>query len=144
MEAYPTLKTRIGLPSISLPPMLVAVSAVVLAAVALFFLPALLGIGNPSGTGSSPSPSAGASTAASGSPGPATPTPGPTQQVYVVQEGDTMSRIANRFGVTLDALIEANRETVPNPDIVEIGQEVIIPAVAPTSLPDAGASPSPS
>jgi nucleoid-associated protein YgaU len=144
MEAYPTLKTRIGLPSVALPPVIVAVAAVVIAAVALFFLPALLGIGNPSGTASSPSPSVGVPGEASGSPGPATPTPGPTQQIYIVKEGDTMSRIANAFGVTLSALVDANKDTIPNPDLLEIGQEVIIPTVAPTSLPDAGASPSPS
>jgi LysM repeat protein len=142
MEAYPTLKTRMGLPSISFPPILVAVLALVLAATAIFFLPTLLGVGNPPQTGSSPSPTANGSAAASETPASPTPVPGPTQQVYLVQPGDTMSRIANRFGVPLQALIDANKETIPNPDLLEIGQEVIIPATAPTSLPDAGASPS--
>ncbi len=65
-----------------------------------------------------------------------TPVPEPTAQVYVVQAGDTMSRIANRFGVPLAVLVDANKDTIPNPDVLEIGQEVIIPPVAPTSLPD--------
>ncbi|OGO57175.1 MAG: hypothetical protein A2V84_13125 [Chloroflexi bacterium RBG_16_70_13] len=144
LEAYPTLKTRIGLPSLSLPPMLVGVAALVLAAVALFFLPTILGLfGDQTGTGGSPTPSVPASGAPSGSPAEPTPTPAPTQLIYRVQEGDTMSKIADRFGVPLSALIEANRETVPNPDLLQIGQEVIIPVAAPTTLPGVSPSPSP-
>jgi LysM domain len=138
MEAYPTLKTRIGLPSLSLPPLLVPVAAVVIGAVALFLLPLLLGIGNPPGGAptASPGPSAGASES------PALPTalPEPTQLVYVVQAGDTMQRIADRFGITLAALIDANRDAIPNPDLIKIGQQVIIPVAPPTTLPDAGAT----
>ncbi|MBA3876774.1 MAG: hypothetical protein C0498_07535 [Anaerolinea sp.] len=144
MEAYPTLKSRMGLPSLSPSPILIGVAALAIAAVALFLLPTLLGwFGNPPDTGAGPTPTATASAETSGTPAPPTPTPGPTQQVYVVQAGDTMSRIANRFGVPLQTLIDANKETVPNPDVLEIGQEVLIPSVAPTSLPDAGTSPAP-
>ena len=143
LEAYPTLKTRIGLPSIHLPPILLGVAAVLLAAIALFYLPALLGIGNTPGTGSGGSPTPGPSAAASGTPAAPTPTPGPTQLIYVVQANDTMSRIADRFGVPLAALIEANRETIPNPDLLQIGQEVIIPVAAPTTLPGVSPSPTP-
>jgi hypothetical protein len=138
LEAYPTLKTRLGLPALSLPPILVGVAAVALAAVALFFLPAFLGVGNPPDGDSSPSPGATASAGASGTPAPPTPTPGPTLQVYVVEAGDTMSRIAVRFGIPLTVLVEANAENIPNPDLLKPGDEVFIPAVAPTSLPDAG------
>ena len=136
-EAYPTLRARIGLPSLVVPPMLLAVGAVIIAAVALFFLPALLGVGNPPASSSAPksspltSPAAATSTA-----GEPTAVPQPTPQIYLVQSGDTMSRIANRFGVPLQLLIDANKETIPNPDVLDIGQEVIIPSVAPTSLPD--------
>jgi len=143
MDAYPTLKTRVGLPSISAPPILIGLAALVIAAVALFILPTLLGIGNPPDSGARSTATAAATAVASGTPAPPTPTPGPTQQVYLVQAGDTMSRIANRFGVPLQTLIDANRETIPNPDVLQIGQEVLIPSVAPTSLPDAGVSPSP-
>jgi len=145
-EAYPTLKTRMGLQGVSLPPVLLGVAAVAVAAVALFYLPALVGVGNPPGPSPSPTPTLqpSADTGASATPFEATPLPGPTPQVYVVQSGDTMSRIANRFGVPLQALIEANMETIPNPDVLEIGQEVLIPSTTPTALPDAGGSPSPS
>jgi LysM repeat protein len=142
MEAYPTLKTRMGLPSLSLSPILLGVLALGLAAVAFFYLPTLLGIGNPPAANASPSPTAGASSDVTTAPSSPTPVPGPTQLVYLVAEGDTMSKIANRFSVPLQTLIDANKDTIPNPDVLEIGQEVIIPASAPTSLPDAG-SPSP-
>lgn len=145
LEAYPTIRSRVGLPSIAPSPVLVGVAAVVIAAVALFYLPALLGIGNPPDAGATATPTTGASPEASVTLPPPTPTPGPTQQVYIVAQGDTMSKIANRFGVPLQALIDANRETIPNPDVLEIGQKVIIPTVAPTSLPDAGTvTPAPS
>ena len=144
LEAYPTLKTRIGLGSVHLPPILVGVGALVLAAVALFSLPTILGLfGDEGGPGASPSPSGAASAGPSGSPGEPTPTPGPTQLIYRVQGGDTMSTIAARFGVPLAALIEANRETVPNPDVLQIDQEIIIPLAAPTTLPGVTPSPSP-
>ncbi|MBF8290786.1 MAG: putative lysin domain protein [Chloroflexi bacterium] len=144
MEAYPTLKTRIGLPSLSLPPILLGLAAVAIAAVALFFLPALLGVGNApeasSAATASPSPSGIASTATPFEP---TQVPGPTPQIYLVQSGDTMSRIASKFGIPLQVLIDANAVTIPNPDVLDIGQEVIIPSIAPTSVPDAGGTPSP-
>jgi len=133
-----------GLSGLSVPPVLLGIAAVVIAAVALFFLPALLGIGNPPGATATPTSTALPSGAAS-SEVPIEPTaePGPTMQVYLVQAGDTMSRIANQFGVPLQALIDANKEAIPNPDSLAIGQEVIIPVTAPTSVPDAGASTAP-
>ena len=104
LEAYPTLKTRIGLGSVHLPPILVGVGALVLAAVALFSLPTILGLfGDEGGPGGSPLPSGAESAGPSGSPAEATPTPGPTQLIYRVQGGDTMSTIADRFGVPLAA-----------------------------------------
>jgi LysM repeat protein len=64
--------------------------------------------------------------------------PGPTQQVYVVTAGDTMSKIAARFGIPLQVLVDANAVNVPDPDVLVIGQEVFIPNIAPSSVPDAG------
>jgi LysM repeat protein len=138
IEAYPTLKTRLGLPALSLPPILVGVAAVAIAAVALFFLPTLLGVGNPPAGDGSPSPTVEASVGPSGTPSAPTAVPGPTSQVYTVVSGDTMSKIAARFGVPLQVLISANAANVPNPDVLVPGQELVIPNLAPTSLPDAG------
>jgi LysM repeat protein len=113
---------------------------IAVAAIGLFFLPQLLGIGSPPPeTGSGPSQPP-VSAAPSG-PLEATPIPAATPQIYIVKAGDNMSKIAALFGVSLDDLIAANRETHPNPDTLQIGDEVIIPTPAPDGF---GGSPSPS
>jgi murein DD-endopeptidase MepM/ murein hydrolase activator NlpD len=45
--------------------------------------------------------------------------------VYIVQEGDTLSAIAQRFGVTVDQIVEVN--SLANPDVLSIGQAIVIP-----------------
>lgn len=140
-EAYPTIKTRMGLSGRSLPPLFLPFVALVVAALALLVLPTVLGLGNPPQPSGSPIGSAGASGAAASASLTPTSIPEPTAQVYVVQVGDTMSGIANRFGVPLQTLIDANKATIPNPDNIALGQQVIIPPTAPTTVP--GASPSP-
>jgi len=135
-EAYPTLRTRMslaglpGLPGISR--LGIAVVALVLAAGTLFFVgPMLLGIGStPDLGGASPSPSALATPAPS-----PTAAPLPTPTVYVVAKGDTMSKIAKRFGVTIEQIMAANPQ-IKNPDKITIGDELTIPVPEPTSLPD--------
>ena len=139
-EAYPSIKTRAGLSGIpAIPTVGVLFGGVVLAAIILFFLPALLGIGgrDPGGVGSSTSPSVAALT-----PTPApTPIPDPTPQVYVIKSGDTLSRIAREFNVTLDALLEANKDRISNPNRIAVGDEIIIPVPVTEEVP---AEPSPS
>ena len=51
----------------------------------------------------------------------------PTPRVYVVKPGDTLSKIAKRFGLTIDVLIAANQETIKDPNKIAIGDQVIIP-----------------
>lgn len=63
--------------------------------------------------------------------------------VYVIQPGDSLSRIATRFGVTVDAIVEANN--IVNPRVIVAGRELIIPGVAdpnatPTATPTATGS----
>lgn len=53
----------------------------------------------------------------------AAPAPGTT---YTVQPGDTLFSIANRFGITSQAIVNANNLT--NPDRLSVGQQLIIPA----------------
>jgi LysM repeat protein len=144
-EAYPTIKTRMALGGLTLPPLMLGVVAVALAAVALFFLPTLIGFVTAPRESTGPTTGPGSSAAVT-SPTPGVPTavPEPTQQIYLVQSGDTMSKIANRFGIPLQTLIDANKTTVPNPDRLDIGQEVIIPTTTPTALPGVEGSPSPS
>lgn len=137
LEAYPTLRSR-TLGGLSIPPILVAVVALALAAAVLFALPGLLGFGSPS-TAASASPTTPVITAIpSVNP---TPIPQPTPLTYTVQAGDTLSRIAGRFGITLQQLIDANSEAIPNPDKLQIGDVLIIPVPVPTELPAASEIP---
>lgn len=57
------------------------------------------------------------------------PTPRLDEEQYVVQPNDTLGIIAQRYGVSLQKLIEAN--TIPNPDVLEVGQALTIPAPDP-------------
>ena len=54
LEAFPTLRAR-RLPELSVPPILVSIIALALAAAVLFALPGLLGFGNPGGAVATPS-----------------------------------------------------------------------------------------
>lgn len=55
-----------------------------------------------------------------------TPTPPPTDYItYVVQPGDTLSEIAERYGTTYQALAALNG--ISNPDLIYAGQTIRIP-----------------
>lgn len=45
--------------------------------------------------------------------------------LYTVEAGDSLGRIAERYGVSLQALLSANR--ISNPDTIHPGQELMIP-----------------
>jgi LysM repeat protein len=121
------------------------VAAAALALVALLVLSSVFHLlGGASSTGSpSPtlSPSALASATAQPSPAPGSvaasasasalpasvvpaATPEPSQRQYVVQEGDTLNLIAQRFGTTVQAIQAANGLTGTE---INIGQVLIIP-----------------
>ena len=143
-EAYPTIRTRVGLPQ--LPRVAVLALALAIAAVGLFFLPALLGVGGGGGGGGAGvgtgTPGVSASQGLeSNSPAPSVSV-APSPQVYVVKAGDTMSKIAARFGLKADALCAANKDTVKNCDKIAIGDELVIPTTAPDVINDASAQPS--
>jgi len=47
---------------------------------------------------------------------------------YVVQSGDTLSTIAQRFGTSWDVVYQANRTTIgTNPNLITVGQRLYIP-----------------
>lgn len=55
---------------------------------------------------------------------------------YTVQRGDTLAKIAARFGVTMAALLKANPQ-IKNPDQIYVGQRLTIPSSG-GSQPPAG------
>jgi peptidoglycan hydrolase-like protein with peptidoglycan-binding domain len=63
------------------------------------------------------------------------------QRSVTVRVGDTMSGIAARHNVTLDALVRANPH-VTNPDLIFPGQDLRIPSAAPAQDTSATAAPS--
>ena len=79
-----------------------------------------LGSSSTSGVSALPGPSR-----AAGSPL-ASPEPTPSNGgTYTVQPGDSLSSIAQRFGVSLQALVEAN--AIPDANIIYVGQQLIVP-----------------
>ncbi len=64
---------------------------------------------------------------------PTTPVTPPANGTYTVQSGDTLSGIANRNGVSLQAVIAANPQ-ISNPNLIQPGQQINLPgAEAPAS-----------
>jgi len=136
-EAYPTIKTRTGLPDI--PRIILLAGALGIAALALFFLPALLGLGGKGTGGPVASPSASVAVDAA-SPSP-TVAAAPTPQVYVVKAGDNMTKIAKKFGLTVDQVMAANPK-IKNQNKIKLGQEIIIPVPPADVVTDPSGGPS--
>ena len=126
-EAYPTLRTRVGLPSFGGVPRLgLAAAGLVLAALFVFFFgPMLLGFGKNdqpgAGAGATPTPSI----QATDTPEP-TVAPPPSPTVYIVVRNDTFSKIARKLGVTIEVLKAANPQ-IKNIDKIKIGDQINIP-----------------
>lgn len=134
-EAYPSLRTRMGLPGLpGFSRLGMAVAALLLAGVVLFFVgPMLLGLGGKApDTGAGASPKASATASATPI---STAVPAATPIAYVVVKNDTMSKIAAKFGVTVDQIMAANPK-IKNPDKIAIGDSITIPASTPSALPD--------
>jgi lipoprotein-anchoring transpeptidase ErfK/SrfK len=73
---------------------------------------------------------------------PAQPTPAAGELAqYVVQSGDSLSWIAGRHGVTLQALIQAN--AIANPSIIHAGMVITIPAAPIVVVPPTAGPPQP-
>jgi D-alanyl-D-alanine carboxypeptidase len=66
-------------------------------------------------------------------------TPTPLDALYVVQDGDTLTAIADRYGVSLDALMQANGIT--DASTLRVGDVLTIPGVSVTPQPTGTAPP---
>ncbi len=138
-DAYPTIKTRVGMPNV--PRLAVLALLVVVIAVGLYFLPAVLGLGAGSGTGKgSPAPSSAAQKTARPSP---TVPPAPTPSVYTIKKGETLSKIATAHGITIEELLAAN-PTIKDANKISEGQQIIlpVPSDAPPDTIEGSAQPS--
>ncbi|MDA8203677.1 MAG: LysM peptidoglycan-binding domain-containing protein [Chloroflexi bacterium] len=128
-ESYPRLHVAARLPRVSV--LWLGVAAVLLAALVLFLAPTVL-----PGLFVAPQPTA--VSQATQTPGPSVvpsiaPTPAaPTQSVYVVVQGDTLSGIAAKHGLTVDQLLKANPQ-IKNPNTLAIGDRVTIPTPSPAA-----------
>lgn len=73
---------------------------------------------------------------------PPTPAPSPSPGgTYTVQPGDTLSRIAQRFGTTFQAIAQANN--LANPNRIYVGQVLIIPGTGTVPPPPPPGPPPP-
>jgi nucleoid-associated protein YgaU len=55
---------------------------------------------------------------------------GAKQKTYTVQPGDTMQKIAQAVygdGSRWKEIFEANRDTISDPNLIQVGQELVIP-----------------
>ena len=70
-----------------------------------------------------------------------TPRPKPTAHPYVVRSGDSLSRIARRFDLTVGQLLTANPQ-LTDPNLLQVGQTLVIPPPgAPDTSPTSGGLP---
>jgi LysM repeat protein len=138
-EAYPTLKSHGGA---GIPRPLVYALIVVVVGAALFATPFILrGLGGGGSEGASPTPAATASAGPTVAPTP-TPVPTPSQVVHVVKAGETLSGIAAQYNVTIDQVLEANPQ-ITNPNVISVGDEIVIPQPLPTEIVDVEITPAP-
>lgn len=50
------------------------------------------------------------------------------EQIYVIQPGDSLSKIAAKYpGMTWQKIFEANKDTIKNPDLIYPGKTIRIP-----------------
>ncbi|HEX3028528.1 MAG TPA: LysM peptidoglycan-binding domain-containing protein [Clostridia bacterium] len=61
--------------------------------------------------------------------------------IYTVVQGDTLSAIAARFGVTVNQILIVNPQ-ICNPDVIFVGEKICIPTTAPTTIPPTTIPPS--
>jgi LysM repeat protein len=137
-DSYPTLKSRGGT---RIPRPLAYALIVLVAGIALFTVPFILsGLGGGDGS-ASPSPIPSTSGEPTAEPT-TTPEPTPEEVVYIVKSGDTLSKIAAAYEVTVDQILEANPD-IKNPNQISVGDRVVIPQPQPSEIVDGEVTPEP-
>jgi nucleoid-associated protein YgaU len=53
---------------------------------------------------------------------------GSGSNTYTVQSGDNLSKIGAKYGISWNAIYEANRDIISDPDMIHPGQELKIPS----------------
>ena len=48
--------------------------------------------------------------------------------LYTVKKGDNLTKIAVRFGTTVDEICDLNRDRIKDRDLIQIGWKLVIPA----------------
>lgn len=61
--------------------------------------------------------------------------------LYVVQSGDTLSAIANRFDTTVDELVKLN--DIKDPNVIRVGQKLRVNGTVPAPKPEPDPAPAP-
>ncbi|MCX7691363.1 LysM peptidoglycan-binding domain-containing protein [Thermoflexus sp.] len=69
------------------------------------------------------------------------PTPRPDKIIHVVQPGETLLAIAQRYGVPMQTIQAANG--IANPERIQAGQALVIPLATPTPAPGPTPTPTP-
>ena len=65
----------------------------------------------------------------------------PAATTHVVSSGETLAAIAATYGTTVDSLVSANALT--NPNLIRIGQQILVSTVAPAAPPPVSTTPVP-
>jgi nucleoid-associated protein YgaU len=55
-------------------------------------------------------------------------TPAPSQQEYEVVSGDNLSKIGKKYGMGWKEIYEANKDLIKDPDLIQPGWKLKIPA----------------
>ena len=125
-RSRPIRPIKSGSSTRGMPRVAVFAGALGIAALILFMLPAIIGIGG-GGTSERESERRLGRPRAPAWPRPSSPAPTPV--VYVIKKGDTLSKVANRFDVELEDLLAANPD-IKDPNKISLGQEIIIPSAS--------------
>ena len=70
-------------------------------------------------------------------PPPTNPPPPPAGGTYYAVKGDTLRKIAARFGTTVDTLLKLNPQ-ITNPNVIYVGQAITVPSASSTYVVQRG------